>query len=745
MPSKATPINPDPEISNPTLLALNECALNLLTVQDDSEICTVIANAVRKMIPDGMFIISWLSPDGKNLRLVEHHGFTPYLIEILDTLRIDPFTINFPLDKLTPEQLITYRSKRLNRYNQGLYSLVMDQIPQPVCRAIESITGIVQVYAMGFAVEEVHYGGIGIFVTRSMIESGSWNKDTILTIELIINFSSVLIKKNQDNKVLREHEKEIMLTEQKFSSALLINPLPMAIGAIDNGALLEVNDAFLKLTGFTREEIYGRTGKELDLFTMPWHRKEVYTRVEQQGCVRELEVQLKTKSGDILDGLFSADTIMVNKQKALLMVMNDITERKKAERDRNLHTDRIQALLELHNLHPNDFNNVMDYALKTIVKITGAKYSFLGMVNSDETSLHLSRWSKEVMESCNLFNQSHVLPISTGGLWAEAVRRRRPLLINDYSADIQEKKGIPHGHIHFRNLMSIPIFDRDKIVMIAVVADKNGDFTEEELISVITIASKAWEILRRHEIEEELVSKNIELVHLNDTKTKLFSIIAHDLKSPFNVVLGYSDLLATESDSYPVEQIKHLSRKLNQVARNCYRLLENLLEWSALQFDNHPSSMEVFHIRNVVEKEIDMLLSLAEQKNIKVYLDISDNPQISADINQFKSLCRNLATNALKFTPNNGKVIIRVQTALSGMEVIFSVIDNGIGIPPEMLDKLFKTGIDVSRKGTQGESSTGLGLLLCKEYVERMGGNIRAESVVGLGSSFFVTLPVHSG
>lgn len=248
------------------------------------------------------------------------------------------------------------------------------------------------------------------------------------------------------------------------------------------------------------------------------------------------------------------------------------------------------------------------------------------------------------------------------------------------------------------------------------------------------------DITKRKESEEEIKFKNEQLEIANAEKNKFFSIIAHDLRSPFQGLLGMTDILATQYNEFSQDEIKELSTSLHHSVVNLYKLLENLLEWARLQRGSMEYNPEELFLSDIYTTSLDSIKQRALQKEIRIVKDIDVDIKVFADEKMINSVFRNLLSNAIKFT-NRGGVIIVNAIEKDEMMIEISVADTGVGISSEVLSKLFKLDEKVGTKGTENEPSTGLGLLLCKEFVERHGGTIRVGSEEGQGSTFSFTLP----
>jgi len=245
-------------------------------------------------------------------------------------------------------------------------------------------------------------------------------------------------------------------------------------------------------------------------------------------------------------------------------------------------------------------------------------------------------------------------------------------------------------------------------------------------------------ITERKKAELKIQQQNDELTELNATKDKFFSIIAHDLKNPFNSIIGLSSLLVNQFDSFEKEKIKELLVHIDTTANQTFQLLENLLEWSKIQQGKLIPALKKHNLKNITSEIEQLLLEFANNKNIKIENKINSDISIFCDTDMTKTILRNLISNAIKFTQSNGIVAINAFQKIQNIEI--QIKDTGVGIPTDTLPHLFSIEKNTTTKGTSNETGTGLGLLLCKELVEKQGGQIWVESKVGEGSVFYFTL-----
>ncbi|MFM7854608.1 MAG: sensor histidine kinase [Flammeovirgaceae bacterium] len=258
------------------------------------------------------------------------------------------------------------------------------------------------------------------------------------------------------------------------------------------------------------------------------------------------------------------------------------------------------------------------------------------------------------------------------------------------------------------------------------------------LILFITVSFYSIFILLRQnfKIEKKLHEKNTSLNELNMAKDRLFSIIGHDLKAPLNSLSAFASLLAVNAVSEA--EIKMLSKSLTHSINNTRNLLEDLLEWAQSQTGLIGFEPERFDLSLVVKENIQLIAPSATEKKITLTNDIQGEVFVNAHRNSINMVVRNLLSNAIKFTKEGGAVTIFITVS---NQVIVSVQDTGIGIAQETARRLFQLGKTVSTLGTANEKGTGLGLILCREFIEKNGGSIGVESKEGEGSRFYFTLP----
>jgi PAS domain S-box-containing protein len=241
-------------------------------------------------------------------------------------------------------------------------------------------------------------------------------------------------------------------------------------------------------------------------------------------------------------------------------------------------------------------------------------------------------------------------------------------------------------------------------------------------------------------INEKLKISERKLMELNANKDKFLSIIGHDLRSPFDALLGYSEIIHSELEDLTNEELVTYSDYINKAARHLLDLLNNLLDWSNIQTGRLTPKIQTIDLKEKAEIIVTLLKGKLNTKNITVVQDIDEHIKVSADDTMLNSILQNLISNAIKFTPQDGEIKIVASDDAKGTNI--SISDSGIGMNEEQIQSLFKIDKNISRPGTAKEKGTGLGLIITKELITLCKGTIKVNSETGKGSTFILTLPL---
>lgn len=298
-----------------------------------------------------------------------------------------------------------------------------------------------------------------------------------------------------------------------------------------------------------------------------------------------------------------------------------------------------------------------------------------------------------------------------------------------------------NGYEVCRKLKSIAEFEDIPVIFLTAKIETDDIIKgfEAGAIDYITKPFKKAELLARINTQIQLRKSQSDLQHSNNIKDKVFSIIAHDLRGLFNTLLGFSNMVVDDFEELSQEDIKDANKKIFESTKTAFNILDNMLEWVKLQRNKSEYNPTFFQLKDVVDDTLKMYSIQLEEKNISLRNNIN-NIKVCADLNMFNTIIRNILSNAIKYSYKNGEILFTTEIDKDSFIIIIS--DNGIGMNQEIVDKLFNVDEFHSTRGTENEKGTGLGLKLCKDFIDRHNGKIWVESKLNKGSKFFIKLPM---
>jgi len=676
----------------------------------------MIAEEYRLVRKDGSII--WVRDVGKKIVDVNGEIFYEGVIEDITERKNAEIRLRESEEK--------YR-ELIDTMDQGLalHEMIFDSDGKPVDykflevnSAFERLTGLHKKDLIGKRVLEVlpntekywieNYGEVAIYGnTKEFInfsqELGKYFK--------VIAFSprksqfAVLIE-DVTEKVLTENA----LRESELKLRTLINTIPGIITFKDEaGRWIETNNFNLKLFNLEGVDYYGKTDAELAQFT-PFYKEAL------EYCIYSDEIAWQKGSasrGDEIiptpDGktrIFDVMKIPIfgddGARKGLVVVGFDITEKKEFERTLQETNERYRMISEMitdyvYLAKSDEFDEVeVLWLLGGFEKITG--YTIQNYNEAYDRILKIMH-----PEDRKRFDEEYV-----------------PRLKNLEELELEYRIYHKSGEIRW-------------------ISDHIKPFKKPEEPNVIYQIGAVTDITEKKNYEAEILESREKLRIINDQKDRLFSIIAHDLKGPISSFVGLSKMFAESLNELTLSEINEYTNNMVKSASHILELLENLLEWSRVQRGRKQFNPERHNIRLIIQNVVDLLFNSFKLKEVTLEQNIKEDAYAFVDLQMMNTIFRNLLSNALKFTYRGGKVCVNIEEKDS--KYIISVKDSGIGMDEELKGKLFNPAEKVSRTGTEDESSTGLGLLLCKEFVDYHKGRIWVESQPNQGTTFFVEIP----
>ncbi len=505
---------------------------------------------------------------------------------------------------------------------------------------------------------------------------------------IIVDISDIK-KREQENRQLS------IAVEQSSNTIVITNT---------DGCIEYANPKFEKLTGYTCKEALGENPRILNAGTQPKEYYEELWKTITAGKTWKGEFHNKKKNGEYFWENVTITPIKNDKGKIInyLAIKEDITARKIAEEKLKDSEDKFRSIVETASdwIWEIDKDGKYTYSSPKVFSILG--YTIDEIIGKTPFDLMSKKESKRVSET-----------------FAEIVKQEQHII------DIENTNIHKNGSIVVLETTGVPFFDSDNKLLGYRGIDRD--------------------ITKRKIIEREIVKQNDKLKDLVATKDKFFSIIAHDLRSPLGTMAGFTKLLVESFDEYDIDKQKELIKVLYDTTDKTYKLVENLLLWSRTQQSDLSFNPQNENLFLIAEETTDLLIQAAKRKYITIKNKITHNLFVSADKDMVLTVFRNLISNAIKFTNQGGEITITANKSKDKTNnniIEITITDTGVGITKDVQKKLFKISENYSSKGTDNETGTGLGLILCKEFISKHNGNITIESEIGKGSKFIFTLPV---
>lgn len=607
--------------------------------------------------------------------------------------------------------------KSKNRYRE-LFDLAVEGILIGSPEGIITKTNKSLLRMTGFKSEDLVGKHISeAMFTKESIQAKPFRFDLLEQDQLVISERNMLCKDNReitvemhsrmmpdrtfqtvlfDISARKETEKKLHLSETTYRG--IINSLNDAIYILDkDGSFIDVNSGAEKMYGYEKEFFLHKNPGFLSAPGLnDMDQISRFIEAAYYGKPVRFEFWGFRKDGSVFPKEVSLAPGIWFDQKVVIAVGREMTERKQVEESLRLSEEKYRMLVQYSSDPIFSYN-------------PDETYRFV----NDAFAGPFGKTPEEIIGK----TPYDIFP-------ADEADKRLRLVRQVFSTG--EK-----GEIEVK-VVNIKGNEKFYLTMVDPIKDSTGK------IMWVTCISK--DITNRKKAEEELRIKNEQLNAMNAEKDKFFSIVAHDLRGPMNGFLGLTAIMAEDIESLSAEELKEIATTMRTSAVNIYRLIENLLEWSKMQrgvisFDPQP-----MFLKSSLTKSIELMNDFANKKRIGIKINIPEHNVVFADIHMLETIIRNLVSNALKFSFKGGVVEISAEKSDNEM-VSITIKDHGIGMNQELIDKLFTLTENINRKGTEGEPSTGLGLILCKEFVEKQGGKIWAESKEGEGSSFIFTLP----
>ncbi|GJQ61472.1 MAG: hypothetical protein SCALA702_05250 [Melioribacteraceae bacterium] len=529
---------------------------------------------------------------------------------------------------------------------------------------------------------------------------------------------------------LKEAEKKLSQSEKQFRSVWEHANEGMRI-TDENGIILMVNDAYCRMVRKTPEEL---TGQKFNVVFSNEDEEAVEKYIQKFKLNRivprlEKEIQLWDKSR-FWFSIFSSHIELNDNRKALLSVFRDVTEAKKSEIIQNVIFEINNAIYEI-----SDFEKLLEKIHKTIGRIVKAESFFIALYNKENNTI-------DIPYSIDEEGKEKDLPIE-GTFTGYVIKTRESLLVDDE----ESMQMVIEGKTRIvgkpsKIWLGVPITLNDEVFGVVVTQDYNNRnaIGIEEQVMVEYVSDQIGLALERIISRRKLIASEKKLREANDAKDRFFSIISHDLRNPFITLDSFLKMLSEDYDQFSEDEKKEYLNILHKTSQRTLSLLDNLLTWSRSQRGVLKINKERQNLKKLSEEAISPLINTAEKKKIGLIIPLDEHIYLEIDRFMLETVIRNLISNAIKFTEPGGTITLSAEQDEQNTRI--RINDTGVGMDEKTVSELFRVDVSHTSLGTSNEEGTGLGLILCKEFVEKNGGTISVNSEKGKGSTFTLVFPL---
>lgn len=547
-------------------------------------------------------------------------------------------------------------------------------------------------------------------------------------------------------------EKALRESEDKFSKAFQNSAISMSINTLREGRFIEINKAFNNILDFSSEEAIGHTAGELGLWVDPSDRSKLEKLVSENSC-RNLEIRLRAKNSRVLTFLFSAERMDVGDEPSVLLLLQDITERKKAEAQIRLNEARLESLLKISQYEDPDIQKLLDFAIEEAVHLTGSLGGFIGNYHPELGELEVVCWSGPVPEVFEARGPAYFIKLKNVEITGEVIRQKKAVIINHFQDFHPSPKGLPADLVKLSNFMAVPILSGGNIVAVAVVGNKPTDYNQSDLLQLTLLIDATWKMVERRRVEKERKQAAVEVAELYQKEKQqrlelqeearargmFIDVLAHELRTPLTPILASTGMMKDVLEGSPDSIQKKLASNILTSAQTLARRLEELLDVARYSRGTFKLNLQPMDLNKFIDDVIIRFRPMTDQRNQKLVFETHGNlPIVEIDPLRLEKVLVNLLSNASKFSEVNGEVFFRVDVDEAG--VLFEIKDNGIGITPEEQARLFQPYHRVEQD-RQKFPGIGLGLAVAKQIIEAHKGKIWLTSQPGQGSTFNFRIP----
>jgi PAS domain S-box-containing protein len=538
---------------------------------------------------------------------------------------------------------------------------------------------------------------------------------------------------------------ELALKESEERYKALHNASFGGITIHDKGKIIECNQGLSEITGYSYEELIGMDG----LLLISSDTRDLVLNNILAGYEKPYEALGLRKNGEIFPLRLEARNVPYKGKVVRTVEFRDITETKQSElqikrksEEVEFQNQRLESLLEISQYQTNSVQELLDFALNEAIVLTNSKIGYIYFYDETNKQFILNTWSKDVMQECKVMDPQTIYDLDKTGCWGEAVRQRKPIIINDYQAYNHFKKGTPQGHVNLDKFLTIPVFSDNRIVAVAGVANKENDYDSSDVRQLSLLMDSVWKISERISLIKDLTIAKEKAEESDRLKSAFLANMSHEIRTPMNGILGFAELL--KEPGLSGEEHQDYIRIIEKSGAYMLSIINDIVDISKIEAGLMKTVIKESNVNEQIEYTYNFFKPEVEAKGIELICKNSlpaKEAIIKTDREKVQAILTNLVKNAIKYT-NDGTIEFGYCKKDDYLE--FYVKDTGIGIAKGRQEAIFERFIQAEIEDIRTRQGSGLGLAISKSYIEMLGGKIWLKSEEGTGSTFYFTLPYNS-
>lgn len=539
-------------------------------------------------------------------------------------------------------------------------------------------------------------------------------------------------------KALKESEKLFRELFNSMNSGAAIYKV-INDGKTGNDYIIrDFNKAAIKSENRSRQEIIGKSIKQVRPSIEEYGIIPLFRKVWKTG--KPAYYPPKIYAGDELNKWYE-NRIFKLITGEIVAIFDDVSERIKAEKEIRRNNERLESLLKITQQHFATIQELLDFSLHEAIRLTDSKIGYIYFYNEEKQEFALNTWSRGVMAECKVMNPETVYRLETTGCWGEAVRQRRPIVINDYAAENEYTKGTPEGHVQLKNFLTIPVFSDNQIVAVTGVANKETDYDSSDIRQLQLLMDNVWNSVQKKQYEKQLITAKEKAEESNQLKLAFLNNISHEFRTPMNGILGFSEMLIKPNRTDKQRQL--YVTQIKESAQQLLSIITDTVEISQVQSNSSEIMVEKNNLHLIVKSVFEKMQPFAMKKDLDMRIQMDCSPDmldLETDPYKVYRILEHIISNAIKFTYEGGIEIYYTRKTNTQLEI--SVKDTGIGISTEMKTTVFAPFRQVELGLARNYNGNGIGLALAKAYTEMLGGEISLQSELNKGTVVTIKLPV---